>query len=187
MRKTIKQKESSVLKGVYTFTKAFLETPEQHALNERITLNRAKGLPYMDLVRQLNSLCRTEKRVVENLIPTVGRTMIADNLTNSSPDNTMLVNYIALGSSGTSPANGDTTLGTEVYRNAVASKTNANNVAYISGFFNSTETTGTYAEAGIFSDGTASANTGILLSHVLISVTKSATETLTVDWTLTIS
>lgn len=123
----------------------------------------------------------------ENLIPTVGRTLLADQLTNSSPDNDPRVNYVALGTDGTAPANGDTTLGAEDYRNAVASATNSNNIAYISGFFSATECNGTYAEAGLFADGGAGADTGILVSHVAISVTKSATETLTIDWTLTIS
>jgi len=129
------------------------------------------------------------KRVHEydNLICTVGKTMIANNLTSGSPDNTMVINYVALGSDGTSPAAGDTTLGTEVYRNTVASETNANNVAYITGFFDATETTGTYLEAGLFSDGGAGADTGVLVSHVNINVTKSNTETLTIDWTITIS
>lgn len=129
------------------------------------------------------------KRVKEykNLIPTVGRTMIADNLTNTSPDNTMLANYIALGTDNTAPANGDTTLGTEVYRNTVASRTNSNNVAYITGFFGATEDDDHYYEAGIFCNGTGAADSGVLLSHVAIDINKSNTETLTVDWTLTIS
>ena len=122
-----------------------------------------------------------------NLIPTVGRTMIADNLTNSSPDVVMRVTHVALGSSGTAVANGDTTLGTEVYRNAIASETNSSNIAYFTGFYDATETSGTYAEAGLFSAGTASADTGTLLSHVLISITKSTSETLTIDWTITIT
>lgn len=129
------------------------------------------------------------KRIYEydNLNPTVGRTMIANNLTNTSPDNTMRVNYVALGSDATSVANGDTILGTETYRNLIASQTNSSNIAYFTGFYSATETSGTYNEAGLFSDGTASADTGILFSHVNISITKSASETLTIDWTITIS
>jgi|TARA_Y100000310_G_scaffold270565_1_gene284474 hypothetical protein len=129
------------------------------------------------------------KRVHEyhNLIPTVGRTMLADNLTNTSPDNTPRITHVALGSDATAPANGDTTLGTETYRNAIASQTNADNIAYLTGFFDATEVTGTFAEAGIFADGSGAADSGILFSHVAISITKSNTETLTVDWTITIS
>lgn len=123
----------------------------------------------------------------QNIVPTVGRAMIANNLTTNSPTNDPFINYVALGSSGTTPANSDTTLGTEVYRNQTASGTNSNNIGYITGFFTAAETSGTYAEAGIFADGTGSADSGVLVSHVLISVTKSITETLTIDWTLTIT
>lgn len=123
-----------------------------------------------------------------NLLPTVGRTAVANHLTSSSPSPADLrINYVALGTGVTAPANGDTILQTEVYRNAVASETNANNIAYITGFFSATETTGTYREAGLFINGTASANSGTLLSRVAINITKSNTETLTLDWSLTIS
>ena len=122
-----------------------------------------------------------------NIITTVGRTMLANNLTDTSPDNTPLVSHIALGTGTNVPANGDTTLQTESFRNAVASRTNGNNIAYITGFFSATEVTGTFKEAGIFSDGSGSANSGILLSRVAIDITKSNSETLTSDWTLTIT
>lgn len=122
-----------------------------------------------------------------NLVPTVGRTMIANNLTSGSPTNVMKVTHCALGSNATAPANADTQLGTEVYRNAIASLTNAANIAYATGFFSAAETSGTYAEAGIFSNGTGTANSGVLLSHVSVSITKSTSVTLTLDWTLTLS
>lgn len=181
------EKEKVNMKGVYTFTKAFLETPEQFDLNAKIEKLKAAGQEFMHLVRQLNSMCRTEKFVIENIVPTVGRTMIANNLTNASPTNVMKITHCALGSSGTAVDNGDTQLGTETYRNAIASITNANNIGYATGFFTATETTGTYAEAGIFSNGTGSANSGVIVSHILVSITKSSSETLTMDWTITFS
>ena len=122
-----------------------------------------------------------------NIIPTVGRTMLANNLTNASPDNTPLVSHVALGSGTDAPANEDTTLQTETYRNAVASRTNGNNIAYITGFYSATEVNGTFRETGIFSDGSGAADSGILLSRVAINITKSNSETLTIDWTLTIN
>ena len=152
------QSEKVALKGVYVFTAADAKTG--------IWLRKYK---------------------YENLVPTVGRTMIANNLTNASPTNVMKVTHCALGSSSTAPANADTQLGTEVYRNAIASLTNSANVGFATGFFNATETSGTYAEAGIFSNGTGTANSGVLLSHVSVSITKSTSVTLTLDWTLTLS
>lgn len=129
------------------------------------------------------------KRVYEyeNIVPTVARTMIANNLTDTSPDNAMRVNYVALGTGTNPPANSDTGLQTESYRNAQASQTNSNNIAYVTGFFEATECNGSYKEAGLFANASSTPNSGILVSRVAIDVTKSNTETLTIDWTLTIS
>lgn len=129
------------------------------------------------------------KKIVEynNLIPLVGRALIANNLSSNAPTNDPYANYVALGTGTTAPANGDTTLETEVYRNPTASATNADNIAYITGFFSAADCNGTYKEAGIFCNGTGIADSGILLSRVAIDITKSATETLTLDFSLTIT
>jgi len=92
-----------------------------------------------------------------------------------------------VGTGTNAPANGDTTLQTETARTVVASRTNASNVAYITGFYGATDVSGTLREAGIFIGATATANSGTLLSRVAINVTKAVTETLTLDWTITIS
>ena len=188
MQYLVKEKTGGFI-GKYRVRKAKLEKPEHFALNDEITKARDTGKFELmkQLISQLHKVCKVETLYYENLVPTVGRTMIANNLTDATPTNTMLITHAALGSSGTTPANGDTTLGTEVYRNAIASLTNASNIGYATAFYNATETSGTYAEAGIFSNGTGAADSGILLSHVLISVTKSTSETLTIDWELTIT
>lgn len=123
-----------------------------------------------------------------NIIPTVGRAAIANALTDSTPSPaTIRVNYVALGTGTNTPANADTTLQTESYRNSIASQTNASNIAYLTGFYSATETSGTYREAALFIEGTASANSGTLLSRVAINITKSTSETLTLDWAITIT
>lgn len=139
------------------------------------------------LIRQLNRVCETEVVVHKNIVPTTARTMIANNLTDATPDNTMLINKAELGSGTSTPANGDTALQTPTYRNAVASLTNASNIAYITAFFSATETTGTYREAGLYSNGSAGTGTGVLVSRVSVNITKSSSETLTIDWELTIN
>lgn len=139
------------------------------------------------LIRHLNRICKTEVVIVENLVPTVGRTMIANNLTDATPTDVMLINKAELGSGVTAPANGDTALQTPVYRNDVASLTNSSNIAYITAFFNATETTGTYREAGLYSNGSGTLGNGVLVSRVAINVTKSSSETFTIDWQLTIN
>lgn len=128
---------------------------------------------------------------IKNLIPTVGRAVIANNLTSNSPTYSPRINYTALGTGTASPTNSDTTLGTEVYRKATASATNSANVAYVTAFYTAVETTGTYKEAGLFIGASGTANSGALFSRVLLNapagITKSGTETLTIDYTLTIS
>jgi hypothetical protein len=120
----------------------------------------------------------------ENIVPTVGLELITNNLTDATPTNSMLISHAALGDDDTAVAEGDTILGNETYRNAVASRTNAGGTAYATAFYGQAEVTGTFKEAGIFCDGTGSADTGILLSHVNVDITKNNTQTLTLDWEL---
>lgn len=128
---------------------------------------------------------------IPNTVATVAKTMIANNLADNSPDNVMLINYTALGTGTTAPAAGDTQLQTESYRKTTASYTNSTNTAYITAFYTAAECNGTYYEAGLFSNGTASANSGVLVSRVLLNsptgIAKSATQTLTIDYQITIS
>lgn len=157
MKKTSHNKEDLKVRGVWRFTLTNVLTGEK------------------------------EIYIHHNLVPTVARQMIANNLIDPTPDNTMRINKVALGTGVSVPDNSDTQLQTEVYRNDVASETNSSNIAYVSGFFSATETTGTYKEAGLYSDGTDTANTGILVSRVAINISKTNVQTLTIDWTVTIS
>lgn len=179
------------LKGVYTITRAKLVTKEQFRLSMMIEELQKMGRDVTELIRKLNRICKTDVFVFENLIPTVGRTMIANNLSNSSPTTVMLLNYTALGTGTTAVANGQTTLVTETYRKQTASYTNSSNIAYFTAFYSATETTGTYKEAGLFAGASGTANSGVLFSRVLLNptagITKSATETLTIDYTITIN
>ena len=131
-----------------------------------------------------------EVRVYEydNLIVTAGRTALANHLTNAVPTVTPLrINFTALGTGTTAPANGDTQLQTEVFRKATASETNSNNVAFVTAFYTASEVSGTFREAGLFIAGTITANSGTLFSRVAINITKSLSESLTIDYTITIS
>jgi hypothetical protein len=186
MQISLKEKPVS-LKGVYTIRVADIVTDEARALEKEIAWKRDLGQDFRVLLDALHSMCSVKTYVLENIVPTVGRTMIANNLTNVSPTNVMKITHSALGSGSTAPANSDTQLATETYRNAIASISNATNTGYATGFYTTTETSGTYAEVGLFCNGTGSANSGVLLSRVLASITKTTSQTLTIDWTLTIS
>ena len=157
------------LKGVYKITKAKLETQEQWKLHDRIESLRKKGKDIIKLVRKLNSICETKIYIIENIIPTVGRALIANNISSNAPTNDPYINYTALGTDNTAVANGDTTLNTETYRKATASGTNANNIAYITAFYTATECNGTYKEAGLFCDASGAADSGVLFSRVLLN------------------
>jgi len=128
----------------------------------------------------------------DNLIPTVGLTAFAAQM---SGDNTKEIGdnlYIGVGSNVAAPAAGDTTLGTEVARKIAGSTAFAGAVSSISVFFAATEATGTHKEFGLFGDGNAStasvaADSGVLFSHVAANVVVSAIETLTITFELTFS
>ena len=127
----------------------------------------------------------------KNLIPLVARVMIANNLGSVTPNNDMAINYSSLGTGTTAPSSSDTKLVTETHRKQIASLTNLSNSVFASAFYQATEVTGTFYEAGLFCDGTALTDSGILFSRVLLNsptgITKSETETLTIDYEVQIN
>lgn len=139
-----------------------------------------------------HSLHMKGQTVFENIVPTVGRTAIAKALTaNLSSLDEIEVNESALGTGSTSPANGDTTLDTEAFRKSIASQSYSSNVAYNTAFYTAGDCNGTYYEHGLFIDGTGAADSGTLLSRVLLNsptgIAKSSAETLTIEHQHTIS
>lgn len=136
----------------------------------------------------LEDIYTGKKEVFEydNVITQDAWEMIANNFTDPTPDYSMLLNKALLGTGTTAPQDTDNQLETEVYRNNLASKSNSANLAYATAYFNPTEVTGTFREAGIVVDGTGVINTGLLVSRVAINITKTSSQTLTLDWTLTI-
>jgi len=133
-----------------------------------------------------------KKRVYEfsNLIPTVGRNNVAKALAGDlSSIAEAEINFTSLGTDGTAPANGDTKLGVETFRKAVASTTSSGNQLFVTAFYTAPEVSGTFSEAGLHINGTGAADSGILFSRVVFSpsIVKSVSETLTVDYTVTLT
>lgn len=122
----------------------------------------------------------------KNLIATVGRAVFAQRLAQDYTY-TGAIKYGALGSSTTAPANGDTKLGTEVFRKAPASYSASSNKAYITFVFSVSEAIGTHKEFGTFIDGSATPDSGILFSHLAVDWVKTGVQSLTVDCVYTIS
>lgn len=123
---------------------------------------------------------------VKNLVVTAGLTLLANRISDASPDSGCLVNYIAVGTGVTAPAAGNTTLVTENARKQVSSRTNSAAVAAISTTFNAGEVpASTIGELGLFIDGTATANSGTLLARVLDSFVVTALDSVFIDWRIT--
>ena len=121
----------------------------------------------------------------KNLIVTVGKNHIADQLADSGE---AAMTHMALGTGTTAAVVGDTALETELDRNALTSKiqgsgANANQVTY-SAEWAAGDGTGAITEAGIFN----SASAGVMLARSVFAVkNKEATDSLGIAWTLTIS
>ncbi|MEE8151286.1 MAG: hypothetical protein V3T43_06180 [Nitrosomonadaceae bacterium] len=127
---------------------------------------------------------QTQEIVIENITTTVGRAVFAQRLGGDTTF-TGTVTHTALGSDNTAAVIADTTLGTETYRKAISSGTDASNVAHLETFFSASEVTGTFEEYANFIDGTGSADTGQMTNRFVSSITKSGTETLNVQSIIT--
>lgn len=119
---------------------------------------------------------------VENLITTAGRNAIVSRLA-SSPGSAVPT-HMAIGTGATAAAAGDTTLGTEIDRNAVTSNTASTNVLTIVGNWAAGDGTGAITEAGVLS----ASSSGTLFSRAVFSaINKAAGDTLQITWTYTLT
>ncbi len=124
----------------------------------------------------------------KNLIVTVGKELIGQMLIDASGYDTGFT-YQAIGTSTTAPAAGDLKLTVEAARKAITSRTRSGNEVTFSTFFTAAESTYNIKEAGVFGHSTASAsaNTGVLFSHWLVSFDNSGgVYDITIDYILTI-
>jgi hypothetical protein len=121
-----------------------------------------------------------DERLIENLIVTIGKNGIMDQLvaapTIGKPT------HMAIGTGTNAAAAGDTTLQTETARVALTSKTRSTNVVTMVGDYAAGTGTGAVTEAGILD----AASVGNLFSRaVFAAVNKAAGDTLKVTWTYT--
>lgn len=127
-----------------------------------------------------------ERHVYKNLIVDATLTEMCKRLANS-PTVSGVLTHGALGTSATVVAVGDIKLGTESYRKTFATRTQVGNTVECSVFFNPNEVSGTFYEYGTFLDGGATADSGILFSHLNISIIKPSSQSLTADSVYTLS
>ncbi len=116
-----------------------------------------------------------------NLVVSTGLTFICSRMAGTASN---VMSHMAVGSSATAPASGNTTLGTELARVALSSTTPTSNQIAFAATFGAGVGTGTIAEAGLFN----AVSAGTMLSRTTsISVTKGSTDTLVITWTITVN
>lgn len=151
-------------------------------LGERV---RFQGNFHLRVIAPDGSL--KDERHIKNLVPAAIMTAILENMFDATPSTSILTGYIAVGSSATAPADGNTHLGTEVARKAVTSRAYSGKKGTCSAVFAAGEATGTHVEFGVFAGGSASANTGTLCSRTTGSIVVGALDSLFIDWELTLA
>jgi hypothetical protein len=139
-----------------------------------------KGTARLVLRDELGRVKQVEE--VENLITTAGRNAIVERL-DSSPA-TGQPTHMAIGTGTTAAAAGDTTLETELDRNALSSNTASSNVLTMVGNWAAGDGTGAITEAGVLNNSSG----GTLYSRAVFSViNKGASDTLAITWTYTLT
>jgi hypothetical protein len=119
---------------------------------------------------------------LHNLITSAGRNAIVSRLA-SSPGSAVPT-HMAIGTGTTAAAAGDTTMETELDRNALTSNTASTNVLTMVGDWAAGDGTGAITEAGVLS----ASSGGTLFARAVFSViNKAAGDTLEITWTFTLT
>ncbi len=154
-------------------------------------MTNINSLPTEDLIKATGALelvltgedGQVKDRInVNNLVVTVGKNFIASRMVGTA---STVMSHMAVGTSNTAPAAGNTTLGTEVGRAAFSVGASAtNNVVSYTAIFGPGTGTGALVEAGIFNAGAA----GTMLARtVFAAINKGASDSLTINWNITIN
>lgn len=132
------------------------------------------------VLRDKDGNVKSEQKV-KNLIVDTGLNFICDRM----KDDETAMTHMALGSGTTAAAAGDTALGTQLgSRELLDSSTVTNNQIVYVASFEAGDATGAVTEAGIFN----AASGGTMLCRTVFSVVnKAADDTLTVNWTITLT
>ena len=122
-----------------------------------------------------------EERVIPNLVVTVGKNFVASRMVGTSA---AVMSHMAIGSDSTPAAAGDTALGSELGRVALAGASAATNVVTYTATFPAGTGTGAVVEAGIFNATPAGT---MLCRTVFAVVNKGIDDAMSITWTVTIS
>ena len=121
-----------------------------------------------------------DTRSIKNLVVTTGKTFIAGRMVGTP----VVMSHMAIGSSTTAAAVGDTALGTELGRVALATATSSGAVVTYTATFGAGTGTGAVVEAGILNN---SSGGTLLCRSVFPVVNKGVDDGMSITWTVTVS
>lgn len=125
-----------------------------------------------------------DTRQIKNMVVTAGKEFIAASMLKTTTDSPVAMTHMALGSDNTAAAIGNTGLGSELGRAALASAAVSGAVVTYTATFAPTVGTGAVVEAGIFN---ASSSGTMLCRTVFSVVNKGADDTMSITWQITVS
>lgn len=118
---------------------------------------------------------------IDNLVVTAGKGFVASRMVGTAAS---VMSHMAIGTTNTAAAIGDTALAAEAARVALTSGTASGAVATYVATFPAGTGTGAIVEAGILNSGSG----GTMLARTVFSViNKGASDAMTITWTVTVS
>lgn len=121
-----------------------------------------------------------DERQIKNLVVAAGKTFIAARMV-GTPDE---MSHMAIGADNTAAASGDTALGSELGRVALASETSSGAVVTYTATFPAGTGTGAVVEAGVLN----AASGGTLLCRTVFAVVnKGVDDVMSITWQITVS
>lgn len=125
-----------------------------------------------------------DRREIKNLVVTAGKTFIASSMLKTTSNSPAAMTHMAIGASSTAAANGDTALGSELGRVALASSSASGAVVTYTASFPAGTGTGAVVEAGILN---AASGGTMLCRTVFAVVNKGANDAMSITWAITVS
>ena len=142
---------------------------------------KLKGRLTVNLLAEDGSIKQTQE--IPNLVVTTGKTFVASRMAGTSSS---VMSHMAIGTSASAAAVGNTTLGAEVARVALTSTTpNNNDIVYVASFPAGTPAiSAAVVEAAIFN---GSSGSTMLCRTVFSVINKASTDSLSISWTISAS
>lgn len=135
---------------------------------------------------------RTGKKTVttyRNIVCLTGKVAIARRLGDIAlVANEGKITYGAVGTGESKPFASDTKLDEELFRKVISSAGSSSNVSVIQTFYSTAEANGTLTEFGLFGEAASgAADSGTMYNHAAITITKTNSQTLTIEVQLEIA